>query len=90
MKLFCKKTQNFQALGAQPPDPRASGGWGLRPQTPKTAPPIANFWLRAWSQSTYAAKTHRVFGEDLFFGLHLLLNQKPTDFWRCDLFFGLH
>ena len=32
-----------------------------------------------------------VFGEDLFilffFGLHLLLNPKPTDFWRCDLFF---
>ena len=30
--------QNFQALGAPPPDPRASGGWGLRPQTPQTAP----------------------------------------------------
>ena len=64
--------QNFPALGAPPPDPRASGGWGLcppqppaaggfaprpplasggwglRPQTPQTAPPIANFWLRAW------------------------------------------
>ena len=26
--------QNFRALGAPPPDPRASGGWGLRPQTP--------------------------------------------------------
>ena len=26
--------QNFQALGAPPPDPRASGGWGLCPQTP--------------------------------------------------------
>ena len=34
MKLFCKKTQNFRALGALPPDPRASGGWGLCPQTP--------------------------------------------------------
>ena len=34
MKLFCKKTQNFRALGAPPPDPRASGGWGLCPQTP--------------------------------------------------------
>ena len=39
--------QNFQALGAPPPDPRASGGWELCPQTPKTAPSIANFWLRA-------------------------------------------
>ena len=26
--------QNFRALGALPPDPRASGGWGLCPQTP--------------------------------------------------------
>ena len=26
--------QNFRALGAPPPDPRASGSWGLRPQTP--------------------------------------------------------
>ena len=73
MNLFWQKMQNFRALGAPPPDPRASGGWGyaskppasggwglrprpplasggwgLRPQTPKTAPPIANFWLRAW------------------------------------------
>ena len=31
--------QNFQAVGAPPPDPRAFGGWGLCPQTPKTAPP---------------------------------------------------
>ena len=48
-------------LGALPPNPQppaaagfaprpllASGGWGLLPQTPQTAPPIANFWLRAW------------------------------------------
>ena len=39
--------QNFQSLGAPPPDPRASGGWGLRAQSPKTTPSIANFWLRA-------------------------------------------
>ena len=26
--------QNFRALGAPPPDPRASVGWGLCPQTP--------------------------------------------------------
>ena len=26
--------QNFQALGALLPHPRASGGWGLCPQTP--------------------------------------------------------
>ena len=30
MKLFLqKKMQNFRALGAPSPDPRASGGWGL-------------------------------------------------------------
>ena len=34
LSYFCKKMQNFQALGAPPPDPRASGGWGLCPQTP--------------------------------------------------------
>ena len=53
--------QNFQALGAPPPDPRASSGWGLGPQTPNslrqlgalpldpkhTAPTTANFWLCA-------------------------------------------
>ena len=44
--------ENFQALEAPPPDPRASGGWelcpqlpasgawGLRPQTLKTAPQL--------------------------------------------------
>ena len=26
--------QNFRALGSPPPDSRASGGWGLYPQTP--------------------------------------------------------
>ena len=34
LSYFCKKMQIFQALGAPPPDPRISGGWGLRPQTP--------------------------------------------------------
>ena len=61
IKVFLKKKmQNFQALGAPPPDPRASGGWGLCPQTPnslwqlgvpppapKTASAITNFWLCA-------------------------------------------
>ena len=47
MKLFLKKNQNFRAqtpvppaAGGFAPKPPASGGRGLRPQTPKTAPPL--------------------------------------------------
>ena len=32
--------QNFRSLGAPPPDPLASGGWRLCPQTPKAAPSL--------------------------------------------------
>ena len=32
--------QNFRALGAPPPEPRTSNGWGLCPQTPKTSPQL--------------------------------------------------
>ena len=35
--------QNFRALGAPPPDPDVSGGWGLFPQAPrppKQFPPL--------------------------------------------------
>ena len=37
--------QNFEALGAPLPNPHASGGWGLCPQTPTTAPslPISGY-----------------------------------------------
>ena len=35
-------------MGAPPPDPYVSGGWGRSPQIPRIAPLIANFWLRAW------------------------------------------
>ena len=50
IRLFLQKMQNFRRLGAPPPNPVPpeaggsapkppdSGGWGLRPQTPKTAP----------------------------------------------------
>ena len=34
---ICEKKQIFRALGALPPDPCASGSWGLRPQTPTIA-----------------------------------------------------
>ena len=51
MKLFLQKNAKFSSAGGfAPRPPLASGGWRLRPQTPQTAPPIANFWLRACSQ----------------------------------------
>ena len=46
IKLFLpKKYKIFQRRGSAP-TPYASGGWGIRLQTPAT-PPIADFWLRA-------------------------------------------
>ena len=44
--------QNFRALRAPPPDPRAFGGWGRSPQTPRITTLIANFWLRAWMSAS--------------------------------------
>ena len=65
--------QNFQALRAPPPDPLASSGWGLYPQTPKTAPAIANFWLRASTLRTiYNHLGFRSFCFEQFF-LHRLV-----------------
>ena len=49
--LFLQKNAKFRALGAPPPHPRAFGGWGLCPQTPKSDPPIANFWLWGLGES---------------------------------------
>ena len=46
--------QNFQELGAPPPDPRASGGWGLCPQTPNSLDPQTEPSLRI---SGYASAT---------------------------------
>ena len=49
MKLFLQKNAKFLSAGGSAfRPPLASSSWGLRPQTPQTAPPpIANFWLRA-------------------------------------------
>ena len=52
LSYFCKKMQNFRALGTPPPDPRASGGCPapivLRrleapPPNPKISPPNCEF-----------------------------------------------
>ena len=44
--------QNFRALEAPPPDPRASGGWGLCPQTPRSPLASAGLGLRAQTPQT--------------------------------------
>ena len=66
LSYFFKKMLNFRALGAPPPDPRAFGGWRLRPQTQKLAPPLRI--------SGYAPGS--IFGEDLFFALHLICSSE--------------
>ena len=48
--------QNFRALGALLPDSLASGGWGLRPHTPQTAPPITNFCQRACLEDVHSTE----------------------------------
>ena len=73
----------LRRLGALPPNPKppaaggfasrpplASGGWGLRPQTPKTAPPHCEFLATrliagmVQLQQQYAGNME-VFGHDL-------------------------
>ena len=66
IKLFLQKNAKFSIAGAVPPDPRASGGWGLFFQIPigfrllgaslpdpKNSPTIANFWLRACEEEMH-------------------------------------
>ena len=92
LSYFCKKMQNFQALGAPPPDPvpPAAGVFapapiGLRrleapPQDPKIIPPHCEF---------LATRLVPFFGEDLFFGLHLNSGEKSVPFLVKTFFFAL-
>ena len=54
LSYFCKKMQNFRALGirAQTPVPPTAGAFAPSLRQLGTPPPdqphIANFWLRAW------------------------------------------
>ena len=57
--------QPSAAGGFAPRPPLVSGGWGIRPQTPKTAPPIANFWLRDWKQHKLFITTFLLVRENL-------------------------
>ena len=91
IKLFLQNNANFRALGAPPPDPRASGGWvlcpqtpasgdwGLRPQTSKTAP---HYELLA----TRLDHTKGMF-YSFVVGLHPTLAQKIGLRFSEDLFF---
>ena len=61
IKLFLQKNAKFSSAGGFAPDLRASDGWGLGPQTPKSAPSIANFWLRAWVRLPTITKKNLTF-----------------------------
>ena len=85
MKLFLQKNakfsstvgappKNFRALGASlcPQTPIGLRRLGLLPQIPKTASPIANFWLRA---CTYGVKN--LFNIMFYVFYHLPLSKFP-------------
>jgi len=56
--FMLKNRNNRRELGTPPPDPLASGGWGLCPQTPATAPPTTNSWLCSCSHQNYSISNH--------------------------------
>ena len=85
--------QNFRALGAPPPDPRASGGWGFAPRPPPSVswglrpqPPWAFGGWRLRPQTQKLALPLRISGyahgsicgEDLFFALHLICSSEKN------------
>ena len=50
MKLFLQKNAKFSSAGGSAPRHHASGGWGPRPQTPKTAPSLRiSGYASVWS-----------------------------------------
>ena len=59
--------QAFGALGAPPPDPRASGGWGLPPD-PENSPPLRISGYAPVSAGFHLKSRKKVFHfwEDLF------------------------
>ena len=72
--------QNFRALGAPPPDPRASGGWGLCPQTPslrllEVSPPDPHWPLAAGGIAPRSPKQPPLlrisgYAPDAIYGVH--------------------
>ena len=93
LSYICKKMQTFQALGALPPDPRASGGWG---SAPRLQPPVSGGFVSrqplasgGWGLRPQTPKTvlpHYEFlathlGVHLSAGLHLNSGKKVLQFW---------
>ena len=91
------------ACGFVPRPPLASGGWGFRSQTPKTALPfrifgyapgcaferrsplesgekVPQFWWRPFffGIPLNSGKKCSIFGEELFFGLHLICSTEKN------------
>ena len=81
--------QNFRALGAPPPDPRASGGWGLCPQTPSlrqlgASPPDPHWPPAAGGSAPRPPKQPpplRISGYAPAYPYRLLVAKK-TNFWK--------
>ena len=48
LSYYCKKMQNFRALGALPQTPTGLRRLGAPPPHSQNSPPFPNFWLRAW------------------------------------------
>ena len=104
LSYFCKKMQNFRALGAPPPDLRASGSWGLCTQTPSlrqvgASPPDPQTWPPSLRISGYALD-HKCATIDklplpiTFF--HVLTKKKKnatnylSENQNCEVFVGWH
>ena len=86
LSYFCKKSKNFERWGHRPqspvppaagnfvPIPPFSGGWGLFPQTSKTAPPLRiSGYAPALSSSVLCANPTHKYQNSLFeYYFHLL------------------
>ena len=85
--------QTFCALGAPPPDPRASDGWGSAPRPPASGiwgfrpqTPVGLGRLGAPPPETQDSSPHNKFlatrlGVHLSAGLHLNSEKKVLQFW---------
>ena len=84
MKLFLQKNSKiFERWGPPTPGPRASGGWGLCPQTPiglrrLRAPPPDPPKNPTLQISVYAPVRHKCTNKDLKLGLQSLVKKQAN------------